>query len=106
MAQRLPDYGETPDGAVQFVRLCVEARPIHLHQTFRRQHLGYLIERESAGPPKRDQCESFQHGWVEQAAQAAPADGGYEALFLVVTQRRGGQARPMRNLGNIQVLHA
>ena len=88
------------------LRLCVETSTVHPRQSVGRQHCGNLVQREAAGPSERDQGEPFQHGRIEEAAQAAPADRSDEALFLVIAQRRGRHAGPARYLDNIQIFHA
>ena len=42
---------------------------------------------------------------VEQAVQAAPPGGLDESPFLVIAQRRGGQARTLRYFRDVQVSH-
>src|SRR5262249_33461572 len=55
--------------------------------------------------PQRDQTQPFQHAGIEDAAQAPPADRRDQPLFLVETQRRGGNARVPRDLRDVQVSH-
>ena len=90
MTQSLSDRPQALDDLVQFVRLGIEAPSIHFRQAVGRQHRGNLVQCESTGASERDQGEPVQDGRVEQAALAATADRGDEALLLVVAKCEAG----------------
>ena len=87
------------------MRLGREQLPVDARPPVRREHACNLIEREAGGAPEHDQREALQHGGPEYAPQAAPADRGDQALFLVEPQRRGRNAGALRHLGDIQAAH-
>ena len=96
---------ELADGEVELIRLVHEHRAVDLKPAVGREHARDLIERKTRGASERDEREAFQHVAVVLAAQAAPAHRGHQALFLVETQRRGGNTGPFRDFANVQITH-
>ncbi|KFB21894.1 hypothetical protein PGPR2_29210 [Pseudomonas aeruginosa PGPR2] len=50
--------------------------------------------------------QPLQHACIEQPAQAVPAAGGDQSLFLVVAQGRGRYPGSSRDLAYVQLPHA
>ena len=102
MAQTVAHPRQIADPSLEHTRLFGELLPVDARTAVRTEHRRELVEREPRESAERDEREPFEHAGVEGAPEPAPARRGDEPDFLVVAQRRRGDARGTRDFGDIQ----
>jgi hypothetical protein len=96
---------ELSNPKVQLVRLCRKHGAIDPRGTAGGKHAGDLAEREAGGSTKGDQCQAFKDFGVEKPPEPSSADGGDQALLLIIAKGGSGNAGTARYLRDINVTH-
>ena len=102
MAQAVAHRDKLADRSVQLVGLGGKLPPVDTRPSVRREHPGNFIEREARRAPQCDQRQADSStSEIEQPAQAPPADGGNQPLFLIKLQRRRRNTGALCDFGDI-----
>ena len=105
MQQSVAHRGELADGTVQFAGPVDQLAAVDAYLAIGCEHPCDLVQREARRAPQRDERQPLQHGLVEHASLATPADGGDQPLVLVEAQRGGRHAGALRHFADVELPH-